>query len=256
MATIIYTHTDEAPMLATDSLLPIVQAFAAAAGVDVRDPRHLAGRPHPGGVPGAAHRGAADRRRPRRARRPRDDPRGQHHQAAERLRLDPAAQGRDRGAAGPGLRPAGLPRRARDRRGARHPRALRQGQGLRGQPGAARGQLRPPGARLGEELRPQAPALDGRVAAGRQDQRRDDGRRRLPLQREVGRAARGRHADRPPRRRRRHDHGAQGRPDGPGRRGRRRHRHARRGPRRRSSPSRSRGPRPRTCCSRCTSRPR
>ncbi len=35
MKTIIYTHTDEAPALATASLLPIVQAFAAAADVDV-----------------------------------------------------------------------------------------------------------------------------------------------------------------------------------------------------------------------------
>ena len=32
---IIYTHTDEAPALATASLLPIVRAFAAVAGVDV-----------------------------------------------------------------------------------------------------------------------------------------------------------------------------------------------------------------------------
>ena len=32
---IIYTHTDEAPALATYSLLPIVQAFAAPAGVEV-----------------------------------------------------------------------------------------------------------------------------------------------------------------------------------------------------------------------------
>ena len=32
---IIYTHTDEAPALATYSLLPIIQAFAAAAGIDV-----------------------------------------------------------------------------------------------------------------------------------------------------------------------------------------------------------------------------
>ena len=32
---IIYTITDEAPMLATHSLLPIVQAFTAAAGVEV-----------------------------------------------------------------------------------------------------------------------------------------------------------------------------------------------------------------------------
>ncbi|MDQ6984048.1 MAG: NADP-dependent isocitrate dehydrogenase, partial [Ghiorsea sp.] len=34
--TIIYTKTDEAPMLATYSLLPIVQAFTKAAGVDVQ----------------------------------------------------------------------------------------------------------------------------------------------------------------------------------------------------------------------------
>src|SRR5690625_7645938 len=35
MAKIIYTHTDEAPMLATHSFLPIIRAFAAPAGVDV-----------------------------------------------------------------------------------------------------------------------------------------------------------------------------------------------------------------------------
>ena len=32
---IIYTHTDEAPALATVSFLPIIQAFASAAGVEV-----------------------------------------------------------------------------------------------------------------------------------------------------------------------------------------------------------------------------
>ncbi len=32
---IIYTHTDEAPLLATYSFLPIIQAYAAKAGVDV-----------------------------------------------------------------------------------------------------------------------------------------------------------------------------------------------------------------------------
>ena len=43
--TIIYTETDEAPALATYSLLPIVQAFAATAGiaVETRD-ISLAGR--------------------------------------------------------------------------------------------------------------------------------------------------------------------------------------------------------------------
>ena len=33
--TIIYTHTDEAPALATQSLLPIVRAFAKSADIDV-----------------------------------------------------------------------------------------------------------------------------------------------------------------------------------------------------------------------------
>src|ERR671914_1169565 len=32
---VVYTYTDEAPALATRSLLPIVQAFAGAAGVEV-----------------------------------------------------------------------------------------------------------------------------------------------------------------------------------------------------------------------------
>nr|NLI51729.1 NADP-dependent isocitrate dehydrogenase [Propionibacterium sp.] len=36
MATIMYTRTDEAPLLATYSFLPIVQAFCAPAGVEVR----------------------------------------------------------------------------------------------------------------------------------------------------------------------------------------------------------------------------
>src|SRR3954471_20430327 len=32
---IVYTHTDEAPALATQSLLPIIETFAAPAGVEV-----------------------------------------------------------------------------------------------------------------------------------------------------------------------------------------------------------------------------
>src|SRR6266536_2843866 len=34
-AKIIYTHTDEAPLLATYSFLPIISAYAATAGVDL-----------------------------------------------------------------------------------------------------------------------------------------------------------------------------------------------------------------------------
>ena len=35
MGTIIYTRTDEAPLMATYSLKPVVEAFASTAGVDV-----------------------------------------------------------------------------------------------------------------------------------------------------------------------------------------------------------------------------
>ena len=35
MAKIIYTFTDEAPMLATYSFLPVIEAYAKAAGVEV-----------------------------------------------------------------------------------------------------------------------------------------------------------------------------------------------------------------------------
>ena len=257
MAKIIYTHTDEAPLLATYSFLPIIQAYAATAGVDVetRD-ISLAGRII-AQFPDRLDRRAAHRRRARRARRAGQDARGQHHQAAQHQRLDPAAEGRDRRAAGAGLRPARLPRRPDDRRGEGRPRPLRQGQGQRGQPGAARGQLRPPRARVGEELRPQAPALDGRLDAGLEDQRRAHDRRRLPLQREV----RGR--SRPTTSLRIELVGDDGTTTvlervgaGARRRGRRRHRHARRRRCASSSPRRSPAPRPRTCCSRCTSRPR
>ncbi len=116
-STIIYTHTDEAPALATASLLPIVSAFARQAGVEVetRDislagahPRRRSPSPTQDQRVGdaLAELGAAGQ-----------DARRQHHQAAQHLGLDPAAQGRHRRAAGAGLRPARLPRRPGDRRG-------------------------------------------------------------------------------------------------------------------------------------------
>ena len=243
-------------MLATYSFLPVVQAFASSAGVDVetRD-ISLAGR-----ILALFPEHLTEEQRIS------DDlaelgelattPEANIIKLPNVSRLDAAAQGRHQGAAEPGLRPPRLPRRPADRRGARRPHPLRQGQGQRGQPGAARGQLRPPRPRRRQELRPQAPALDGRLEQRQQDQRRDHGHRRLPRQRAVGRARRRRHPHHPPRRRRRHHHRAQGRPDGARGRGRRRHR-ACAPPR--STPScatRSPAPRPTTCSSRCTSRPR
>ena len=130
------------------------------------------------------------RRRARRARRAGQDARGQHHQAAQRLRLHPAAQGRDQGAAGAGLRPPGLPGEPADRRGEGRRREVRQGQGLRGQPGAARGQLRPPRAASVKNYAKTHPHRMGAWSRRLQDQRRDHGQGRLPLQREVRRASR------------------------------------------------------------------
>ena len=49
-ATIIYTHTDEAPALATQSLLPIVQAFTRHADIDVKTSDIFSLRPYFGGV--------------------------------------------------------------------------------------------------------------------------------------------------------------------------------------------------------------
>ena len=53
MATIFYTHTDEAPALATASFLPIVQASPPSRGGGCRDPRHLARGTRSGGLPRA-----------------------------------------------------------------------------------------------------------------------------------------------------------------------------------------------------------
>ena len=93
MSSIIYTHTDEAPLLATYSFLPIVQAYAAKAGVDVetRDISVAARILAQFGLADDAlgELGALAK-----------TPGGQHRQAAERLRVGPAAQGRDQGAAG------------------------------------------------------------------------------------------------------------------------------------------------------------
>ena len=65
-------------------------------------------------------------------------------------------------------------------------RALRQDQGQRGEPGAARRQLRSPRAAVGEELRAQASAQDGRVDGGFEVARGAHERRRFLRQRKIG----------------------------------------------------------------------
>ena len=164
-STIIYTRTDEAPLLATYSLLPIIAAYAAKAGVEVetRD-ISLAGRI----IAQFPDRLTEEQRV--------DDALAELGDLAKTpeaniIKLpNICASVSQLKAAIKELQEQGydlpeLPRRAEDRRGARGPSPLRQGQGQRGQPGPAGGQLRPPRSGVGEELRPQAPPLDGRVVA-------------------------------------------------------------------------------------------
>ena len=113
--TIIYTLTDEAPLLATYAFLPIVQTFTEPAGIKVKASdisvaaRILAEFPdyltEAQRVPdNLAELGAADAAA-----------RHQHHQAAEHQRLGATARGRHQGTASQGLR------RFRTIRGIRRP---------------------------------------------------------------------------------------------------------------------------------------
>ena len=154
MARIIYTHTDEAPLLATYSFLPIVAGVRRQGRRRRRDPRHLAGGADPRPVPRPAHRRAAPRRRARRARRrwPRR-PRPTSSSCPTSRASIPQLKAAIKELQEQGFDLPDYPETPTDRRGAGRPRPVRQGQGLGGQPGAARGQLRPPRAGVGEELR-------------------------------------------------------------------------------------------------------
>ena len=87
MAKIIYTHTDEAPLLATYSFLPILEAYASTAGVEV-ETRDIS-------LSGRILAQFSDIL-PDRAGRAGQDPRSQYHQAAQHLGVRAPAQGRHR----------------------------------------------------------------------------------------------------------------------------------------------------------------
>jgi hypothetical protein len=90
---IIWTKIDEAPALATYSLLPIVQAFTKGTGIAVETMGHLSGRPDPRQLSRPPDRGSEGSRRPRAPRRALPDAGSEHHQASEHQRVDPAAKG-------------------------------------------------------------------------------------------------------------------------------------------------------------------
>lgn len=187
---ITYTFTDEAPALATYSLLPIVKAFAASAGIDVETSDIC--RTHPGQLRRPPRSRPAYRRRPRPPGGPGHLARRQYHQAAQHQRLGAPAERRDRRAAGPGLQGSRLPGRPADRRRERGSRTLREDPRQRREPGPARRQFRPSRACRSEGLRPQAPALHGQVEHGLALPRRLHARRRLLLQRTVHHHGQGR----------------------------------------------------------------
>ena len=188
MAKIIYTHTDEAPLLATYSFLPIIQAFARTAGVEVETPRHLAGRAHHRPVPRAADRRPA--RSPTRSPSSASWPR-RPRRTSSSCRTSPprsrSSRPRSPSCSEQGYDLPDYPDDAEDRRGARRrapattrSRAARSTRCCaRATPTAAR--------RRRSSTTPASTRTDGRVERRLEDQRRAHGRRRLPLQREVGR---------------------------------------------------------------------
>ena len=190
-STIIYTQTDEAPLLATYSFLPIIRAYAAKAGVPVetRD-ISLAGRiiaKFPDRLTDEQRLDDALAELGALAKTPEANIIKLPNVSASIPQLKAAVKElQEQGYDLPDYPEAPATDEERAIRA-----TLRLGQGVGGQPRAARGQLRPSGAALGEELRALAPALDGGVVRGLEDQRGAHDRRRLPAQREV-RGPRGR----------------------------------------------------------------
>ncbi len=162
---IIYTHTDEAPLLATYSFLPIIAAYASTAGVAVetRD-ISLAGRiianfpeylePEQRIGDALAELGAL-------TLEPEANIIKLPNISASIPQLKEAiAELQPQGYALPDY--PDMPKTDEEKR---HPGPLRQGPRQRREPGAARRQLRPPRARLGQAVRPPAPAHHGRLVA-------------------------------------------------------------------------------------------
>ena len=123
---IIYTHTDEAPALATQSLLPIVRAFAGAAGVEIelRD-ISLAGRILAQFPDRLERRPAASPTRWPSSASWRTTPEANIIKLPNISASVPQLKAAIAELQDAGLRDPRLPRRARRRRAARDPRALR-----------------------------------------------------------------------------------------------------------------------------------
>ena len=150
---LIYTYTDEAPALATHSFLPIIEAFAGQAGIDIelRD-ISLAGRilaQFPDRLTDEQRVADALAELGELAKTPEANIIKLPNISASIPQLKSAIKE---------LQDAGYdvpdyPGQPRDGRRARRARGLRPRQGLGREPGPARGQLRPPRARVREVVR-------------------------------------------------------------------------------------------------------
>ena len=186
--TIIYTHTDEAPALATEVAAAGHQRLHRRRRRAGRAARHLARRPGPGHLPRGAHRRAARQRRPRRARRARDTaprPTSSSCRTSRRRSRSSRPPSRSSGLKGFMRRPTTPTSRARPEeldvkarydkvKGSAVNPVLREGNSDRRAPLSVKNYAR------------SHPHEDGRVGARLEDPRRHHGRRRLPPQRAVG----------------------------------------------------------------------
>ena len=179
---IVWTKVDEAPALATYSLLPIVKAFVGAAGMSVK--RRTSRLP-------AASSPTSRTTSPRRRRH--SDDLAELGELATRPEANiiklpnisasiPQLKAAIKELQGQGYDIPDYPEDAEDRRPRRTSRRATAGSRQRRQPGAARRQFRPPRAGAGQALRAQAPAQDGRLERGLEVARgAHDGRRLLRL---------------------------------------------------------------------------
>ena len=164
--TIIYTLTDEAPLLATIAFLPIIRTFTEPAGINVETSDiSVAARI----LAEFSDYLTEDQRVPdnlaelgRLTQLPETNIIKLPNISASVPQLTAAVKELQE----QGLRNTGLSGASEDRRGKGHQGALRQVPWQRGEPGSARRQLRPPRSQGRQGVRAQEPAQHGRVVAG------------------------------------------------------------------------------------------
>ena len=183
--TIIYTLTDEAPLLATCAFLPIIRTFTKPAGVRVEESDISVAARILGNFPEYL---TPEQRVPdtlAELGKKTLEPDANIIKLPNISASVPQLVAAIKELQGKGYKIPDYPERPEDRRREGDQGALRQVHRLGRQPGAARRQLRPPRAARRQGVRTQEPALDGRMGAGLAHARVAHARRRLLPRREV-----------------------------------------------------------------------